>query len=225
VAAGFVGAATFLGGWTAAVLLLLFFLSSAAGARVARVARETDLTRQQAQPRSARQVLAVGLAPALAGLAAAFTGEAQWLWALVGGLGFAISDTWSTDWGQTSPDPPRLLGLGAELIPGQSGGMTLRGTLAGGAGALILAGAGTLMLRGTPGQWLLLTSIGWSGSIVDSVLGAVVQWRGACDACGQFTERKRHCGALARTVRRGLSNEGVNFACSLLCLGLGALAG
>jgi len=224
-AAAAVGTATFLGGWAAVILLLLFFFSSAALARVAKVSRETELTREQASPRDARQVLAVGLLPALAALAAAFSGEERWLWAMAAAIGFATADTWSTDWGQTSKSPPRLLGFGRELTPGQSGGMTLRGTLAGGAGALFISGVGAVALDGGVGQWILLASIAWGGSIVDSVLGAVFQWRGECTVCGRSTERRIHCGSLARTMRGGLSNEGVNLACSSLSLVLGLLAG
>ena len=189
MAAAAVGTATFLAGWPAVTLLLLFFLSSAVMARVAIVSRETELTREQASPRNARQVLAVGLLPAVAAVAAALSGEVRWLWAMAGGLGFATADTWSTDWGQTSNRPPRLLGYGRELLPGQSGGMTLRGTLAGLAGAMLISGVCALTLHGSVKQWILLALVAWGGSILDSILGAAVQWRGECTACGSACRR------------------------------------
>jgi uncharacterized protein (TIGR00297 family) len=221
VAAVLIGAAMFASGWIPAALLLLFFFSSALLALLARVPRRSELVLEQAAPRGALQVLAVGMFPALAALVAAFTGDARWWWGMAAALGFATSDTWSTDWGQTAPAGPRLLGFGRELVPGQSGGMTLRGTLGGGVGALFLSGFATVALRGTAGQWLVLATVAWGGSLVDSLLGAVAQWRGQCTVCGRMTERRRHCGARARGERNGLSNEGVNLVGSALCLGLG----
>ena len=223
MAAAAVGTATFLAGWPAVILLLVFFFSSAVMARVARVSRDTDFTREQASPRDARQVLAVGILPALAALAAAWSGEERWLWAMAGAIGFATADTWSTDWGQSSTHMPRLLGFGRELIPGQSGGMTLRGTLAGTAGALFISGVGAIALKGTVSQWMALAVVAWGGSIIDSILGAAAQWRGECVVCGGFTERRVHCGRSARSARDGLSNESVNLVCSAISLALGML--
>ena len=220
-----IGAITFASGWPAAWMLLLFFFSSSLLGRLTRTLRAAGtLAEEQAAPRGATQVMAVGLVPAAAAFCVLFTGEARWLWGMAGALAFATSDTWSTDWGQTFPGLPRWLGFGRNVEPGQSGGMTLRGTLAGALGALFLACAGTVALRGTLRQALLVAGVAWGGSLLDSVLGALAQWRGTCVVCGRLTERRRHCGARALTLRPGLSNEGVNLVCSALCLWLGTLA-
>jgi uncharacterized protein (TIGR00297 family) len=223
VAAG-VGALTFMGGVVPTVALLAFFFSSALLARWTRSkSADSPLVSEQSAARDAYQVMAVGALPALLSLARVESGQPRWLLASFAALAFACADTWATDVGQTYPARPRLLGFGAQVPTGFSGGMTLRGTSAALGGAGFLGLVGWLGLYSTWRSWALVTMVGFGASLLDSLLGATVQSRNICGGCGRLTERGSHCGRPATRLRRGLSNWGVNLVCSGVAAWLGYL--
>ena len=211
IAAMFVGTAVLwgTGGWGGAILLT-FFVGSTLLSRLcpdpAAITGEAKGGR-----RDAWQVLANGGAPALGALLGLREPSAG-LWVLSIGLAAAAADTWATGLGATSPDDPRHL-LRWEPVPaGTSGGVTWRGTLGGALGALSV---GLVGWWATADRRLLLAAgaIGTAGMLLDSLLGATVQGRFHCDACGVMTERPLHrCGTTARPVGgiRWLTNDGVN---------------
>ena len=221
-AAALVGALTFASGWSLTWALLLFFLSSALLSRLTRKRMaKGSLVEEQSAPRNAGQVLAVGATVAFAALLYTLTGNRHWLWGGFGSLSFATADTWATDVGQTSTALPRLLGWGKPVEAGRSGGVTLRGTCAAFAGAMLIALVARVAMAGSGHTWYGTLAIGFGGSTLDSVLGALGQMRGQCSMCGADSEKWQHCGAPVRIERRGLSNEGVNLVVSGLTMGLG----
>jgi uncharacterized protein (TIGR00297 family) len=226
VAAAAVGSAVLIGtGWWGGAILLAFFIGSTA---VSRLLPDPAAAAGEAKggARDAWQVLANGGAPALGALLGIVDPRAG-LWALTIGLAAAAADTWATAIGATSPTPPRDLLSLRRVAPGTSGGVTWRGTFGGLGGALSVAVVGawaTADLRvATFG-----TVLGAVGMIFDSLLGATVQGRFRCDACGTATERRVHrCGARSRRTR-GLAfvtNDVVNLTTTLLITLLGAAAG
>lgn len=204
-AAALVGAAVALGaGWRGFLLLLVFFVSSSALTRDGR--RRTPV-----------QVFANGGIAALAALLA--LDDPAWLLAFGGALAAAAADTWSTEVGARSGAPPRLITSGREVPAGTSGGVTWRGSLAGIAGATLL-GAGTALVGLAPplgGVWTAAAGVG--GGLADSLLGASLQARFRCAACGALGEARRcGCGGVG-TLTSGagwLTNDGVNLACTLV---------
>ena len=139
--------------------------------------------------------------------------------AFVGAMATANADTWATEVGTLSQQPPRLIINGQPVAPGTSGGVTLLGTgaaLAGAASVGLVAeafGAGKhSVLRG---QLPLLGLIGgMAGTMTDSVLGATAQAMYWCPRCQKETERRVHrCGQETEYLRglRWLDNDGVNF--------------
>jgi uncharacterized protein (TIGR00297 family) len=235
-----------LGGLEWAILLVAFFVSSSGLSHLFKN-RKQNLTGtfSKGAQRDAGQVLANGGFAGLAVLIHAIRPELAWPWIAFSGILAAVNaDTWATELGVLSPTRPRLITTLQPVEHGTSGGISLAGTLASLAGALLV---GLLSVLFRPSQallplnaqvnlppaalpalagWLIVGGAGLLGSLVDSLLGATLQAIYYCPACDKETERHplHTCGG-ATTLRRGLpwlDNDGVNAACGLLG-GLAAL--
>lgn len=227
------------GGWAWGVALVYFFVSSSAASSIAprRKARVAADKFAKGSQRDLAQALANGGAASAAALLHATPWgrrhEPFLLGAFAGALATATADTWATEIGTLSRQPPRLVTSWRRVAPGTSGGVTALGLAASAAGALTLGSvlaAGQALLRGREGggavSWRELGATvgaaaigGLMGSLADSALGATLQAMYRCPRCGVETERREHaCGARTELVR-GLpwvDNDGVNAASTTL---------
>jgi uncharacterized protein (TIGR00297 family) len=193
-----VGLATVWGmGWRGLVLLLAFFISG-------------SVLTPGGGRRNARQVIANGGAAALAALAGSWA-------AFAGALTAAAADTWATEIGARSRQPPRLITTWKPVATGTSGGITLLGTAGGIAGATLIAGIAALLTR----SGAILGTVGVAGvlgMLLDSVLGATLQGVYECPQCAARTEQRGTvCHEPVRLVRgfAWLDNDAVNLAATL----------
>ena len=170
------------------------------------------------------QVLANGWAAALGGLVIPVAPSLGWA-ILAGGLAGAQADTWATELGRHSRRPPRLITTGQLVPTGTSGGVTILGTLGGGAGAATIALLARAAHAPAPAAWI--AAAGVAGMLADSVLGATVQARFACEVCGHAVETRRHCDSAAVYVRglRWMTNDTVNALGTGAGAAIAALAG
>jgi len=212
LAALLVGAAVAAGsGWAGLVLLFAFFLSS------------TWLTPGGGR-RSAVQVAANGGVAAAAALLSRVSpiGTA----AFAGALAAAAADTWSTEIGGRSRSTPRLVTTGAVVPPGTSGGVTWLGTAGGAAGAVCIAIVAAKLRLVDPRAAAFVAVGGMVGGFADSLLGATVQARYRCPACGAVGEARR-CGCGGATVPASglawMTNDTVNLAATLAGAAVAAL--
>ncbi|MCS7219911.1 MAG: DUF92 domain-containing protein [Anaerolineae bacterium] len=219
-----------LGGWLWGWLLVVFFVSSSLLSRF-RLAEKTAIQTHFAKGgrRDLGQVLANGgLGAALAAIAVLAPSELIFA-AYLGTLAAVNADTWATELGVLSRQRPRLITTGRVVPAGTSGGVTALGFVAALAGGLLIGLAAwtwaqVATLTGVPlaheaTWWPLWAAVGgWIGALCDSLLGATVQATYWCDRCQKETERAvHHCGTPTRRLRGWiwLSNDGVNFLCSL----------
>jgi uncharacterized protein (TIGR00297 family) len=218
-----------LGGWSWAVLLMTFFVSSSLLSRLFRKRKiALDEKFSKGSRRDWGQVLANGGLGALLALPLALGYQQPWLWAAFAGAMAAVNaDTWATELGVLSSIPPRLITSGKFVERGTSGGVTPLGYAAVLAASALIGAAAMLFTPGELrlGQFLVILASGLAGSTVDSLLGATIQAMYHCPACHKITERHplHSCGAVT-SLERGwtwLNNDAVNFACSLA----GALVG
>ena len=244
-----VGWATLASSFRAGLTLLAFFFSSSKLTRLGDGEKAAvDEEHKAGGQRDWRQVACNGLVPAaLAAAAAALTGgmdaplsaaESRLPTALYGAfMGYfaaCCGDTWASELGQLSAAEPRLVTSLRPVRRGTNGGVTLLGLAASlGGGALVGAvfyAAGVASPTGNYNaavrQWALLPlglGAGLVGSLVDSVLGATVQFSGYNRASGKVTGRPgpdvTPISGLAL-----LDNNGVNAVAALATAALTAAA-
>ena len=217
VAAIVVGTLAVRAGWGWGAVLVLYFLLTSWLTRAGRAekARRTAEILPEGGRRTAQQVLANG--GVFAFLLTLPESPAVRLAAL-GALAAAAADTWATEIGTRFGGTPRHLFSGAPLPPGLSGGVTLPGSLAAIAGAVVTASAAPWLVpaAGHAGVVAVATA-GVLGAFLDSALGATVQSRRRCPRCGGIGERARHCDSFTEhtTGWRWMTNDLVNFSATV----------
>lgn len=215
IAALFVGWATLASSFRAGLVLLAFFFSSSMLTTLGEEQKQVDEGHKAGGQRDWRQVACNGAVPAvLAVAAAAMTGGMDaplrasinpTLTALYGAfLGYfacCTGDTWASELGQLSEAEPRLITSMRPVRKGTNGGVTLVGLAASVAGGLLMGvvfyAAGAFSPSGSHAavairQWQLVPlglAAGLIGSIIDSVLGATVQFTGYNRQTGKITGR------------------------------------
>ncbi|RCK76744.1 MAG: hypothetical protein ANABAC_3169 [Anaerolineae bacterium] len=210
------------GGWGAAAVLLTFFVTSSLLSR-AFALRKQDLNRVvlKGSQRDVWQVLANGGFGTLCILTGMVFPHSPFPFlAFCGSLAAANADTWATELGVLSTQPPRLLINGRRVPRGASGGVTWLGLFASLLGAMLIGGVAAFFVSEA---WLTILAVslgGMLGSLLDSVLGAGWQAVYFCPRCQMETERHplHSCGE-ATHLQRGiawLNNDMVNFACTVL---------
>ncbi len=198
------------GGWTLILPMLAFFVTGSL------LSHRLRRPHAPGETRTAAQVLANGGPATLFGVLYGVLGDPLWYVGYLAVLAEAAADTWATEVGAHSPVPPRRLGFGPVVHPGESGGITPLGTLGAWMGALLIASFALMVRR--PGWILPLSLLGLAGSFVDSLLGATVEARRRCGVCGGLYDTPFHCGQ--PTVPAGgwswLDNNAVNLTAGVL---------
>jgi uncharacterized protein (TIGR00297 family) len=141
-----------------------------------------------------------------------------------GALAAATADTWATEIGMALDAAPRSIISFKPVTPGTSGGVSAFGLGAAVAGSFfisLLAVASLAIPFDIPRLEAVLVG-GLAGTIADSLLGASVQSRRWCEACGAWTERRVHtCGFRSR--HRGGFSWVTNDVVNLLSTAVGGL--
>ena len=157
------------GGVGPAVLLVTFFLTSSL---LTRWQADRKSHPEHRRGRTGAQVAANGGLVALLSVWHAYAPSPELAAAMAGAIATVTADTWGTEIGLLSPERPRLITTRRPVPPGTSGAVTWWGTIAGIAGAALIAAGASWLLRLPPGViWLA----GILGMTADSILGAMVE--------------------------------------------------
>ena len=200
-----------------AVGFAFFFASSVLSRMGRRRKRDAETRAAKGSRRDAVQVLANGGVAGVLLAATVFASESAQValfWGFAGAFAAANADTWSTEIGTWVGGPTRDVLRWRRVPPGESGGVSLAGTLGGMAGAASIAGlAAFLTGTASPAGWAL--GAGVLGAWVDSALGATVQARFLAPD-GSLTEKATLGGDPLRLARgwRWVTNDAVNGACT-----------
>lgn len=208
-----------MGGVSAFVIFLFFFVSSSL---VSKLSKFVNRREKKGNRRDMVQVLANGLpavlsimmvripALSIAALAAFSASNAE-----------ATADTWSGAFGVMSHKNPVSIITFTKVPRGISGGVTALGFLGGFSASLLIA----LLSMGVFGHGVgiacIIAGSGFLGSVIDSLLGAVVQVQYRAKD-GSLTEKEEENGEKNERVRGipGFDNDVVNFTSGLLAASL-----
>lgn len=212
----------------AATGLTFFFASSVLSKLGRRRKREAEAKAAKGSRRDVGQVVANGgVAGALLAMTPFASEPIQAVLYLgwCGAFAAAAADTWGTEIGTWVGGSTRDVLRWRPVPPGESGGVSLAGTLGGALGALLI---GWVMV-GTGGEAALAALVvgaGLAGAWVDSFLGATVQARFRLPD-GALTE-KPDLGGDPLPLARGwrfMTNDRVNLACTLVGAAVAMLGG
>ncbi len=174
--------------------------------------------------RNARQVLAVGLLPALLAVIS-LTGIDVFKVAYAALIAESLGDCLASEIGVLSRGKPFDICKFKRVDPGMSGGISLIGSIASVTGILVIA----LIYRFSPiyidGSIFAVVAAALLGVLSDSVIGSTLQRKNICTECGRITERSEHCG-MPTELSSGISfitNPVVNTISSLITLMLAVL--
>ncbi len=171
---------TFLG-WRGLVVLATFVVFGSA-VTVPRKGTNATPARDAGGRRGAGHAVANAGVPAVLAVFAATTPHADlYLAAFAGAFAAALSDTMSSEIGELRGRRTVLITTWAPVPPGTDGGVSLVGTLAGVAGALVIAVLGWAVgFYSAPGI-AMVAFAGLLGTFADSLAGATLERRGLLD--------------------------------------------
>lgn len=215
------------GGVSFATPLLFFFFSSSLLSKYKQGKKaEYKNIFEKTGARDKNQVLANGsLAGILSFIYFLFPSSSIYS-AYLSSLATVTADTWGTEIGILSGTSPISLKSFKKVSPGSSGGVSFLGILSSFCGSFFLASSGFI-----PGvspfvlRWdafLIIILAGFSGALIDSLLGAYLQAQYLCPVCNKITEKKSHCNLETKKISGifWLNNDWVNFFSSFsgVCL-------
>ncbi len=203
VPAAFMLAAVLLcaGSWHWLLTLGTFFVCGSISSRFVPVTGD-------AKGRNAKQVFANGGVAGICVLGFYIYPDVSWIIAFMSSVAVSMSDTLSSDLGILAGQRPVDILQRTYVEKGMSGGVTWYGTMAGLAGSLIIAATGSGLFNLSVWQFAFVALMGFSGMILDSVLGSLIQAK-YTDSRGQLMEES----GVGRSLVKGsamITNNAVN---------------
>lgn len=123
------------------------------------------------------------------------------------------ADTWGTEIGTMFKVPTYDIGTVKRVPQGISGGVSFIGIFASALGAFTIAySASYFIFINTALSMVIITIAGFSGGIVDSIVGKHYQAKYICPECNSITEEKFHCNSETNLIKGVLfiNNDIVN---------------
>jgi len=155
-------------------ILLVVFAITLGATRLGSDRKQQLRSAERADGRSASQVVAnLGIAAVAVALA-----PAGWPVYALAALAEAAADTASSEIGMAFPGQTVLITSWQRVPAGMDGGISIRGTSAAVAAAAVIAAIGRVAGLVTVHQASIVMYAGFLGTLVDSVLGALVERRG-----------------------------------------------
>ena len=204
-----------MGGFSAFLVFLFFFISSSL---ISRATAFVNKREKKGNSRDMIQVLANGLPAVISLLFVRLSSlYIPALAAFSAAVSEATADTWSGSFGVMSHKDPVSIVTFTKVPRGISGGVTVLGFLGGFSASLLVASLAMGVFGFSWGIGCIVAGSGFLGSVMDSLLGAVVQVQYRAKD-GSLTEKEEENGERNERVRGipGFDNDVVNFVSGLL---------
>ncbi|MGN1373492.1 MAG: DUF92 domain-containing protein [Candidatus Coproplasma sp.] len=162
------------------------------------------------------QVFVNGAFPLLSLILFAITGNAVFKTVFLITMSASFVDSYGSDFGMLFKGRPYNIFKRKYTEAGVSGSVSAAGTLASLVGSLCFAALICVMTGQSFVFFPLYFVLIVIGTVVDTILGGLVQVKYTCPVCGQTTERLTHCGRPTLYLEgcRFIDNDAVNFLSS-----------
>ena len=211
------------GGWLWFIIMIVFFIVSIQFTRFRyNDKKELGFAQEKGGIRSWPNALANGGVASIFAISEFFFGGGIYAVAFLGAMASATADTLATEIGLLSKQHPKLITNLKKTVPiGTSGGVTPIGTISSFFASLFIGVVAIFLgiVEALPWEILIIvTSGGFIGCLVDSILGATIQRVGRCRICGKTTDNIKHCGKPIERLRgfNYVDNNVVNFLSTFL---------
>jgi len=210
------------GGWPWTVPILVFFILSSLLSKTGKTQKQKfKNTFEKTGIRDYTQVIANGGLAGIFLLIWIFYPNPLFYSLYLVALSSATADTWATEIGVLSTSKPILITNFKKVEPGVSGGISLYGTSASFVGSFFLALSGYLFTKDL-NSTILIGISGFSGSLIDSILGSTIQSQYKCSICQSYTEKKLHCETITNKISglNWFNNDLVNIFSAIAACGI-----
>jgi uncharacterized protein (TIGR00297 family) len=136
----------------------------------------------------------------------------------VSSVAAVCADTWGTEIGTLIKTKTINILSMKKVEAGTSGGISVPGIVGSFTGAMVIALSSLFWLKSNKFNYIMIISFaGFTGSIIDSILGASLQAQFECKTCGKITERKFHCSNSTSYYKgiKWFNNDAVNFSAGI----------
>jgi uncharacterized protein (TIGR00297 family) len=213
------------------VILMLFFTTSSIITHIKQTHKARLSPEYEKSKRNYKQVIASGLVPTVFSILYYFTKSDIMLLTAVSAIAISCSDTWASELGILNKGKTVLITTLKSVKKGESGGISLLGTIMSVAGSFMIAISFTLcqfIFFNLPLSSILyyvssIAVIGVIGCFIDSIFGATIQAKYIGSKTKLVTESKKSNGKQNQRIS-GLSfmnNDMVNLTSSIIG-GIGA---
>ncbi|WP_026689260.1 DUF92 domain-containing protein [Alteribacter aurantiacus] len=199
------------------LVLASFFITSSVLGKVFDKRYDLNQMEEKGNQRDIHQVLANGGWSAVCATLYLITSDFVWVVAFLSSMAAATSDTWASEFGRLSKKRPLDLVRLKPVEKGQSGAVSIIGTIGAIGGSLFVGGVGALLFPSVGLGWFIaIVLVGLIAQLLDTIVGGTYQVLYRCNKCEVLTEKKRHCEQHTKVVR-GMSfvnNDVVNHVCT-----------
>ena len=195
-------------------IIVFFFLSSILSKLRRRLNPNVETYFEKSGTRDMFQVLANGGIGGILIIMSRFYHSELLYEVYVSYLAAFCADTWATELGTIKKMKTVNILNFKPVEQGVSGGVSITGMMGTVLGAFIIPLSSLSWISKNIFIFLLIVTVaGIIGSLVDSMLGALVQAQFKCDICGKITEKKFHCNQNSKLVHGTywINNDIVNF--------------